>query len=122
MGTRADFFIGAGKNAEWIGSVAWDGYEWANKKECDLVKSDTKNKFVDAVLDIFKDRDDVTLPVDGWPWPWDDSNLTDYTYYFKNGKVSWNDCDDWPDMSKIKNVQMGANKSGILLFKLITNE
>ena len=26
MGTRADLYIGRGTDAEWIGSVAWDGY------------------------------------------------------------------------------------------------
>ena len=26
MGTRADFYIGRGAEAEWLGSIAWDGY------------------------------------------------------------------------------------------------
>jgi hypothetical protein len=26
MGTRADFYIGCGRDSEWIGSIAWDGY------------------------------------------------------------------------------------------------
>ena len=26
MGTRADFYVGHGKDAEWLGSIAWDGY------------------------------------------------------------------------------------------------
>jgi hypothetical protein len=26
MGTRADFYVGRGKDAEWLGSVAFDGY------------------------------------------------------------------------------------------------
>ncbi len=25
MGTRADFYVGLGEQAEWLGSVAWDG-------------------------------------------------------------------------------------------------
>ena len=25
MGTRADFYVGRGESAEWLGSVAWDG-------------------------------------------------------------------------------------------------
>jgi len=32
MGTRADFYVGMGKDAEWLGSVAWDGYEWADRR------------------------------------------------------------------------------------------
>jgi len=34
MGTRADFYVGRGKTAEWLGSIAWDGYPaglWPNK-------------------------------------------------------------------------------------------
>lgn len=27
MGTRADFYSGRGKTAEWLGSIAWDGTE-----------------------------------------------------------------------------------------------
>ena len=26
MGTRADFYIGKGTDAEWLGSIAWNGY------------------------------------------------------------------------------------------------
>lgn len=25
MGTRADFYVGRGEQAEWLGSIAWDG-------------------------------------------------------------------------------------------------
>jgi hypothetical protein len=25
MGTRADFYVGRGETAEWLGSIAWDG-------------------------------------------------------------------------------------------------
>ena len=32
MGSRADFYIGEGTEAEWLGSVAWDGYEWDKEK------------------------------------------------------------------------------------------
>ena len=36
---------------------------------------------------FFDERDDATLPVNGWPWPWNDSHLTDYSYSFFEGKV-----------------------------------
>jgi len=26
MGTRADFYVGIGPEAEWVGSIAYDGY------------------------------------------------------------------------------------------------
>ena len=30
MGTRADFYTGIDKNANWLGSIAWDGGEALN--------------------------------------------------------------------------------------------
>ena len=132
MGTRADFYIGTGKHAEWLGSVAWDGYE---VEECNDVKepanrvrrAQTADDYRVAVTDFLDSRDDATYPVNGWPWPWDDSNITDYAYSFVNDSVKWwpfykdeeSDCidspdDGWPDMSEIKNVSFGKN-SGIIL-------
>jgi hypothetical protein len=57
MGTRADFYVGRGESAEWLGSIAWDGYP------------------------------DGIDPEMGWPWPWDDSGTTDYAYAFEDGAV-----------------------------------
>lgn len=114
MGTRADFYVGYGKDAKWIGSVGWDGYEWAEDSDCNLVKATTQESFLSAVASIFEGRDDVSLPENGWPWPWDDSGLTDYAYYFDGNKVCWDDRYDWPDMSDIKNVQLGK-KSGLIV-------
>lgn len=115
MGTRADFYIGKGQEAEWLGSVAWDGYEWEDP-ESDLMKAKTADEFRTAVLAIQSERDDFTTPADGWPWPWDDSNTTDYAYVFHNGsveipsgEVNW-----FPNMASRKNVQFGK-KSGIII-------
>lgn len=115
MGTRADFYVGSGENAEWLGSVAWDGYEWAEDENTAIAKATSDEEFRQAVQQLQVDRKDFTKPEDGWPWPWDDSKLTDYTYYFEDGKVKWDDRDDWPDMSKIKNVQLGGDKSGLIV-------
>jgi hypothetical protein len=85
MGTRADFYIGRGKDAEWLGSIAWDGYSIPNK----LRNATTEDEFRKRLAKFAARRDDWTAPEDGWPWPWDDSNLTDEVWAFDEGKV-WN--------------------------------
>lgn len=115
MGTRADFYIGTGKDAEWIGSVAWDGYEWAEDPECAISSAKTGEEFRAAVSEEFSKREgDATTPDQGWPWPWNNSGTTDYAYYFKGGSVGFEDRDDWPNMSDRKNVAFG-NRSGLIV-------
>lgn len=124
MGTRADFYIGRGAKAEWIGSVAWDGYQWAEDPTCEIASARTEEEFVAAVTAEFRDRKDVTLPADGWPWPWNDSNTTDYAYCFDEGGVhaycfgvlrgTDGPKATWPDMSDVKNVTYGP-RSGVIV-------
>lgn len=112
MGTRADFYVGRGDQAEWLGSVAWDGYpdgiyltlaEKEQKYGMNLPKHDkfqkgkhlfdssTPQEFRVRVQQFFANRDDVTVPDMGWPWPWEDSRTTDFAYAFDGGKV-WASC------------------------------
>lgn len=98
MGTRADFYVGRGPGAEWIGSTAWDGYPdgIAPKRDAwapghTLFDAVTDRQFRDRVAEYFAHRDDVTLPAQGWPWPWDDSQTTDYAYAFDLDRV-WASC------------------------------
>lgn len=132
MGTRADFYVGVGPNAEWLGSVAWDGYEWQEKPDCSLMKAKTEEEFRSAVKLISEKRDDWTSVEQGWPWPWNDSFTTDRTYAFVDGKTqdyNWGclpleDEDEdtvktveWPNMESRKNVNYG-NRSGLLFLSL----
>lgn len=133
MGTRADFYTGEGKNAVWLGSIAWDGYPRGIPDEIRI--ADTEAKYVKAVQAFLSTREDATEPEDGWPWPWNDSQTTDYAYTFRNSKVmasnygrKWfNATEDnssgdahrnviFPDMSSRKNVQMGK-KSGLIVIR-----
>lgn len=114
MGTRADFYIGIGEKAEWLGSIALDGYEFDDDKNCALMQSKSENEFRNEVKNISLNRDDFTNPEMGWPWPWDNSNTTDYTYSFNNGKCEVNTECKWPGMKKIKNVNFG-NRSGLMI-------
>lgn len=133
MGTRADFYIGSGLTAEWLGSVAWDGYEWAENKASDLMKATTEQEFRDAVAAIAAERgaEDWTSPEMGWPWPWKTSATTDYAYCFENGSVcvyylgakytgkevkSSFDA-EWPDMSAAAKPTLSGPRSGLIVFK-----
>ncbi len=125
MGTRADFYVGKGSDAEWIGSIAWDGYRESIPKS--VSESTEESSFRAAVFDFLKQRDDASFPSDGWPWPWDSSEKSDCSYWFFDGKV-WMDFSGcyvpiateihqifYPDMSNYnKRPPFGAH-SGIIL-------
>ncbi len=133
MGTRADFYVGRGKEAEWLGSIAWDGYP-EGLDAPHLLAATAEPHYRHEVERFLAKRNDATLPTDGWPWPWDDSNTTDYAYAFDDGKVwAWShrwflakdhapdpEDDDvaesavFPDMSDRRNVTLGK-RSGIIL-------
>jgi hypothetical protein len=88
MGTRADFYIGTRdfKQYEWLGSITWDGYPDGNPEPLfnkkPLILSPTKH-FFKNMNEIKKEcHDHYTEPEEGWPWPWETSKLTDYTYIF----------------------------------------
>lgn len=78
MGTRADFYLGKGRDAEWLGSIAWDGDEIDNQ----IREAASPEAYRHAVESFLKTRDDATFPKDGWPWPWADSGTTDCSYWF----------------------------------------
>jgi len=84
MGTRADFYIGQGVSAEWLGSIAWDGYPEGMVQ--DLFACCTEEEWRQHIKEFLASRKDATHPNRGWPWPWDDSSLTDYSYAFLTGR------------------------------------
>lgn len=134
MGTRADFYIGRGAEAEWLGSIAWDGYPGGIPSH--VLEATTPEGFKAALVNFAAERDDWTNPSEGWPWPWDDSRTTDYAYALDEGKV-WGSCfgygwfdatqpepdreedavktADFPNMAERKNVTVGK-RSGVLIF------
>lgn len=122
MGTRADFYIGSGSKAEWLGSVGWDGYEWEEDSDCALMKATTADEFRAAVGGIATEREDFTAPKRGWPWPWPDSSTTDRAYMLIDGSV-WvyhfgkrgAALADFPDMRARQNVTLGAGSGLIVL-------
>lgn len=137
MGTRADFYVGKGKDAEWLGSIAWDGYEVAGY----IRAAKTEANYRKAVEVFLAKRDDATMPTQGWPWPWNNSGTTDCSYWFFDGQC-WEalgspdryvpakglpvdeaeqeafieKCEriEFPDMSALKNVTLGP-RSGVIV-------
>ncbi len=83
MGTRADFYVGRGANAEWLGSIAWDGYP-AGVDEL-VIQAMSERQYRAVLAKFAESRDDWTKPEDGWPWPWEDSGGTDYAYTWDGG-------------------------------------
>lgn len=83
MPTRADFYLGTGTGAEWLGSIGMDGYPSSVLAELSLdagqsiASADDWRESVAAVLGA---HGEATHPDWGWPWPWDDSRTTDYAY------------------------------------------
>lgn len=114
MGTRADFYVGCGSGAEWIGSIAWDGYDIPDT----ILKATSEQEYREAATNFFASRDDATLPEMGWPWPWDTSATTDCHYWYVDGKVLDGSFGDgpaaFPDMSGRKATTLG-NRSGLIV-------
>lgn len=135
MGTRADFYIGRGQQAEWLGSIAWDGYP-DGLRDTAILTSKTEEGFREAVAEELARRDDGTTPVDGWPWPWANSLTTDYSYAFDGDVYAccfghrWYRANDpalnddetedkeavFPDMTARQRVTMGK-RSGVIVIQ-----
>lgn len=131
MGTRADFYVGRGEHAEWLGSIAWDGYP--DGIEASVLRAKTESTYRRLVVRMIEGRDDGTKPEQGWPWPWDDSRTTDYAYAFDSKRVhascfghQWFDPlkdqpEDtpksavFPDMSTRKNAVYSGSRSGLIV-------
>lgn len=135
MGTRADFYVGRGKDAEWLGSIAWDGYP--NALNCVDAQNLEEFKLFVSALGV---REDFTWPKDGWPWPWKTSAGTDYAYAWDEGvhicaygcgwmtpkewaenqiakvEKAYPKITDFPDMGARQNVTLGP-RSGIILLR-----
>jgi hypothetical protein len=138
MGTRADFYIGHGEKAKWLGSIAWDGYPSNIPSSIKLAIE--QKQFEDDVISFIK-KSQGTLPEMGWPWPWNNSKTTDYSYLFIDNKVyiscfgsnayhaMYEPEDDiendqpkieisFPDMSALKNVTFDSKRSGLMIFSV----
>lgn len=86
MGTRADFYVGTGRSAEWLGSIAMDGHPDTHARP--LLRASSEEEFRSAVSAILERESFMaTTPDQGWPWPWDDSRTTDFAYSWGDGET-----------------------------------
>lgn len=92
MTTRADFYIGRGPEAEWIGSIAIDGHPSGASTDdkrstggAQALVATTEGDFREGVRRMAETRADFTSPERGWPWPWGNSATTNYAYAFEAG-------------------------------------
>jgi len=87
--TRADFYIGQGANANWIGSINHDGYP--ENIPTDILICTNPVLYEELVVEFIKTYEHGVIRSEGgkWCWPWGDSRLTDYSYIFEPsvGKV-----------------------------------
>ena len=127
MGTRADFYVGTGLTAEWLGSIAYDGYP--GDKTNGVRVCVTQTAFRAAVAKLAAE-DDFTSPEMGWPWPWENSQMTDYAYCFDTdhvavfcfGRPCTEDEDSdlpkapFPDMTERQKVTLGP-RSGLIVIQ-----
>lgn len=130
MGTRADFYVGGPDTLLWLGSIAYDGYPKGLAPE--LIGATDEQAYRAAVARQAAD-DDFTSPEQGWPWPWKDSQTTDYAYTFTAGAVYactfgrgwWLATEPepegltlrtFPDMTDITNIAWGK-RSGLIILE-----
>jgi hypothetical protein len=144
MGTRVDFYVGRGENAEWLGSYPFDGYP-SGVFDAELfttsgpIGEQAWRGFVAEFLSG-DNADIATTPEMGWPWPWRTSATTDYAHAWDDGAiygsnfgrrwfevdpdaVDWGQSDDadddeksavFPDMTSRKAVIIGP-RSGLIV-------
>ena len=95
MGTKADFYIGIGANAEWFGSLLQNGDPWHIPIEIFIQVN--RIMFEELTLDFLKKCNGVIAQnKDKWPHIWSDSRVSDYSYIF------------YPGHEKVYMYQMGC--------------
>lgn len=78
---KADFYVGMGPSAEWLGSVSRCGEIWAISNA--LLLQVNQTMYEEAVIEYIKFCEGVVANhVCEWPWDWMDSRMTDYSYTF----------------------------------------
>lgn len=85
MGSKADFYIGDGKDSKWIGSIFKNGDVYNIPFE--ILIQVNKMMFEELVIDFLINRNGVIADRgEKWDHPWHDSRMTDYSYIFSNNK------------------------------------
>jgi hypothetical protein len=89
MGSKADFYVGRGYEAVWLGSIAWDGQP--EDLPLELRTATEEESYTNFINKFLSTRGDAATPDNGWPWTWANSSNTNYSYAFDKGRV-WVSC------------------------------
>jgi hypothetical protein len=98
---KADFYIGLGENARWLGSIGDYGHPGQLAAEVDLFNinninsefedytEDTFVQLVEEIMDELPEHVIMSRASTGGTWPWDHntSAQTRFTYAFNNGCI-----------------------------------
>ncbi len=78
---KADFYVGTGRKADWIGSVNRCGEIWAISTP--ILLQVNRTMYEEMVIEYINFCEGVVANhVCQWPWEWQDSRMTDYSYIF----------------------------------------
>lgn len=78
---KADFYVGTGRGADWIGSVRKNGDVYHIPPE--LLLQINSVMFEELAIDFIKATDGIVANhICEWPWEWTDSRMTDFSYLF----------------------------------------
>jgi hypothetical protein len=86
MGTKADFYTKDGEFLIWHGSIEWEGNE--DNIPASILQSRSNQEFISNIELFLQKRNDAKLSKNGWPWHWDSSKQTDYTYIMVEEKAT----------------------------------
>jgi hypothetical protein len=81
MGSRADFYVGIGNQAEWLGTLLNNGDVWHTPLE--IIIQESQIMYEELVIEHLKNNNGIIKDDGGkWPHKWQDSLMTDYSYIF----------------------------------------
>lgn len=82
MGTRADFYIGI-SDPQWVGSIYKDGHPW--NIPCKILVQNNAVLYEELIVDFLMSKHGIVESMGHpWGWPWEDSKMTDYSYYYSH--------------------------------------
>lgn len=122
---------GDSENLIWLGSIPFDGYPDGQPRS--IIRATTKEEYLELIGEFSKEHPHFITPSDGWNWPWEDSNTTDYAYCYFRGKV-WANCfgrgwflataepPDFPEFPKMSVQKQINSKSGIMIISINKGE
>jgi len=110
--TTADFYVGLGDQAEWLGSLSLDGSQASvddaglfDPLPSEATYTETTFRTIVAHLlahAIEADAGYSAKAGDVWPWPYPDSGGTDMAYVYVNGSIHIFERGDRQELDKVE--------------------